>query len=119
MIKADEAQALATRWIAAWNAHDLAAILALYRDDFTMASPYIQDVAGEGSGRLSGKDAVGAYWRRALGKYPDLHFELLHVLAGIDSVTLVYRSIGGRLAAEVLKLDTNGLIRAASAHYAA
>ncbi len=118
MIRPDEAQALGTRWIAAWNTHDLAAILALYSDDFTMSSPYIADVAGEGSGTLLGKVAVGAYWRRALTKYPDLHFEPLHVLAGIDSVTLVYRGLGGRLAAEVLTIDANGLIRAASAHYA-
>ena len=118
MVTNEQAQALADRWIAAWNAHDLAAILALYCDDFTMRSPYIADVVGDASGQLCGKDAVGAYWRRALQKYPELKFELLHVLTGVDSVALVYRSLGGRLANEVFVLAPDGRIAAASALYA-
>lgn len=108
---------LAARWIAAWNAHDLAAILALYRADFTMTSPYIAVVAGESSGRLQGREAVGDYWRRALERFPDLHFDLLHVLTGVDTVTLIYRSNRSGRAAEVFGLDGAGLIRSASAHY--
>ena len=115
--KAESAMALAQRWIAAWNAHDLEAILALYCDDFSMASPYIVNVANEPSGILRGKAAVGAYWRRALERFPELHFELLHVLTGIGGITLVYRSNRSGLAAEVFELDRNGLIRAARAHY--
>ncbi len=116
-IDARTANDLAQRWITAWNAHDLAAILALYREDFTMASPYIVTVVSEPSGRLQGREAVGAYWRRALERFPELHFELLNVLAGVDSVTLLYRSNRSGLAAEVFTLDESGLIRVAAAHY--
>lgn len=113
----EHAQQLAGRWIEAWNAHDLDRILALYAPEFTMASPYIEQIAGIPSGRLHGHPAVGAYWRKALTKYPDLNFELINVLAGPDSVVINYRSIGGRLAAEVFELDETGLIARAAAHY--
>lgn len=114
----EQANHLAGQWIEAWNAHDLNRILALYSDGFSMASPYIVQMLGLAHGKLHGKAAVGDYWRLALKKYPDLHFELIDVLAGADSVVLYYKSIGGRLAAEYFILDLNGLIVQAAAHYA-
>ncbi|MGQ0622003.1 MAG: nuclear transport factor 2 family protein [Panacagrimonas sp.] len=118
MITTEQARQLATDWITAWNAHDLDRILTLYTDDFGMASPYIVQIAGRADGRLLGKAAVGDYWRKALEKYPDLHFDLIDVLVGADSVVLYYRSIGGRMAAEIFVLDTAGRIASAAAHYA-
>jgi hypothetical protein len=47
-------------WIDAWNAHDLDAVLAHFRDDFEFSSPLISDFAGEPSGPLLGMDAVRA-----------------------------------------------------------
>lgn len=107
----------AREWIAAWNSHDLERILAHYEDDFEMSSPIIPVLAGEPSGRLRGKGPVGAYWSKALEKTPDLHFDLVTVLAGVDSVTLYYRGHRG-LAAEVLHFSASGKVRAAFAHYA-
>jgi hypothetical protein len=106
----------AADWIAAWNAHDLPRILSHYADGFTMSSPVITQIAGEPSGTLVGKDAVGAYWRKALDR-PDLHFELLTTLVGVASVTLYYEGPRG-LSAEVLHFDADGKVAAAFAHYA-
>jgi len=111
------AMRFAREWIAAWNSHDLERILAHYEDDFEMSSPIIPVLAGEPSGRLRGKGPVGAYWSKALGKTPDLHFDLVTVLAGVDSVTLYYRGHRG-LSAEVLHFSASGKVRAAFAHYA-
>lgn len=119
MPSAEFADHFAKSWIDAWNRHDLAAVLAHYHDDFEMHSPYIATVSGVAAGVLRGKAAVGAYWQKALSTYSDLHFELRHVLVGTDSFMLVYRSIGGRLAAEVFHPGANGLIVRASAHYGA
>lgn len=85
------AQCFAHEWIAAWNSHDLQNILAHYEDDFEMSSPIIPVLAGEPSGKLRGKAAIGAYWAQALRKLPNLHFELVTVLAGVDSVTIYYK----------------------------
>lgn len=75
-----DAQQFAQEWIDAWNSHDLERILGHYSDDLEMSSPVIVQIAGEATGRLTGKKAVGDYWHTALGMIPDLHFELIAVL---------------------------------------
>lgn len=113
----DFAAHFAADWISAWNAHDLERILSHYADGFEMSSPVIVQLAGEPSGTLKGKAAVGAYWRKALQRIPDLHFELLTVLIGVGSITLHYRGNRG-LAAEVLHFGPDGKVTRAYAHYA-
>jgi hypothetical protein len=118
MIDQAFAEHFAADWVEAWNAHDLERILAHYSDDFEMSSPVIVQVAGEPSGTLRGKQAVGAYWRKALQLIPDLHFELLSVLVGVGSITLYYRGARGRLAAEVFHFGPDRKVVTAFAHYA-
>ena len=115
----EQATALAASWVAAWNAHDLPRILSHYSDDFEMTSPYIVQITGEPSGTLHGKAAVGAYWTKALEKFPELHFESQHVLYSPNSVTLIYLSNRSDLAAEVFFVNAEGKIFKAVAHYAA
>lgn len=122
MIDAAFAKRFAADWIAAWNRHDLDAILAHYADDFEMASPLIPQLAGEPAGRLRGKSRVGAYWARALTPpaltmAPRLRFELIGILMGVDSVALHYRSRRGP-AMEVFQFDPDGKVIRAAAHYA-
>src|SRR5215467_11570717 len=99
------AKRFATEWIAAWNSHDLDRVLSHYANDFEMSSPYIVALVGEPSGTLIGKSAVEAYWRKALSALPDLHFDLISVLVGANSITLYYKGARGRLAAEVFHFD--------------
>lgn len=117
MIDATWAKAFAAEWIAAWNAHDLERILSHYADDFEMVSPFIVERMGEASGRLKGKAAVGAYWQIGLAASPPLHFELIETLVGVDSITLYYRRSTGKLAAEVLIFNADGLVVKGMAHY--
>ena len=116
VITADFAHTFAKHWIEAWNAHDLPAILSHYSEDFQMYSPYIALIANEPSGILKGKQLVAAYWAAALEKMPALHFELLQVLVGVESVTIYYRGVRG-LAAEVFFFNEHGLVAKACAHY--
>lgn len=110
------ARRFAADWIDAWNRHDLDAILAHYTDDFEMRSPLIAQFAGEPSGRLGGKAAVGAYWATALQRLPDLRFTLLDVLVGVDSLLLHYRGPRGP-AAECFEFGDDGRVIRAAAHY--
>ena len=108
----------ATDWIDSWNAHDLDRILSHYSDQFEMSSPVVIQVAGEPSGTLQGKVAVRAYWKKALELVPDLQFELLQVLAGVNSITVHYKGARGRLAAEVFHFGSDQKVTRAFAHYA-
>ena len=81
-----------------------------------MSSPMIIQVMGEASGTLQGKAAIRAYWEIALERNPQLKFELLHVLRGANSVTLVYNGVRG-LSAEVFLFGPSGKVAAAFAHY--
>jgi ketosteroid isomerase-like protein len=111
------AEGFASDWIASWNAHDLDRVLAHYSEEMEMFSPVIVQIAGEPSGRLRGKPAVRAYWARALKLIPNLKFELLSVLVGVDSVTLFYVGAHGRLAAEVFHFGADRKVVKAYAHY--
>jgi len=117
-VSPSDPQAFAEEWIAAWNVRDLTRILSHYEDDFEMSSPVITWVMDEPSGVLKGKANVAAYWEKALERNPELHFELLHVLSGANSVTLIYNGVRG-LSAEVFHFGESGRVAAAFAHYTA
>jgi ketosteroid isomerase-like protein len=117
MMDPNFAERFAADWIAAWNSHDLDRILSHYAEDFEMASPYIARLAGEPGGKLKGKRLVRAYWAKALQLMPELRFELVSVLAGVDSVAIYYRGARG-MAAEVFCFDGSGKVAKAYAHYA-
>ena len=112
------AEHFAADWIDSWNAHDLDRVLSHYEDDFEMSSPIIIQVAGEPSGTLRGKSAVQAYWKKALTLIPDLKFELLSVLIGVNGITLYYKGAQGRLVAEVFHFGQNQKVTRAVAYYA-
>ncbi|RYG69150.1 nuclear transport factor 2 family protein [archaeon] len=116
VLSSDRAQQFAEDWVAAWNAHDLDRILAHYEEDFEMNSPVIANITGDATGCLRGKEAVRSYWALALDKYPNLRFELLHVLKGVNSVTLVYQGVKD-VAAEVFHFSASGRVARAFAHY--
>lgn len=110
------ARVFAENWIAAWNAHDIDAVLIDFSDDFEFLSPFISQVVDEISGKLAGKAAVRAYWTTALARLPNLHFELVDVLSGVDSLCVLYRGHRG-LSAEVFEFDTDGQVVRARALY--
>lgn len=115
-MNAASAELFARDWVAAWNAHDLDRILDLYEDDFEMSSPVIARLVGKASGQLKGKTAVRAYWKKALEAAPNLRFELLEILVGVNSVTILYKGHRG-VSAEVFHFGKEGKVSAAFAHY--
>ena len=113
----DRAERFADKWYAAWNAHDLDAILGHYADDVEMASPLVSALTGRDDGSLAGKDALRAYFAAGLERFPELRFEPIELFVGVDSLVLHYRS-GERLSAEVVFLDENDLVTRYYANYA-
>jgi len=117
MISLDQAKNFAQEWVNSWNSRDLERILLHYADDFQMTSPFIVTMMHEPTGTLRGKGQVRAYWAQALERLPDLHFDLIEVLASVDSITIYYHAVLGKRAAEVLFIDDYGKVRRAVAHY--
>ena len=113
MISTTQAQSLAQEWVDSWNSHDLDRILLHYADDFQMTSPFIAAMMHEPTGTLKGKEKVRAYWAQALGRLPNLHFDLIEVLTSVDSITIYYHAVLGKRAAEVLFFDDNGKVKRA------
>jgi len=105
--------AFAREWEAAWNSHDLDRILSHYSSDICFRSR--KAVALVGAGELHGKDALRAYWGRALEKQPDLKFDVQHVFKGHQMMVITYLNHRGVRAAETLFFNERGQVIQASA----
>ncbi|HEY7630578.1 MAG TPA: nuclear transport factor 2 family protein [Thermoleophilaceae bacterium] len=101
----DEAANFAQRWQAAWNAHDLDALLAHFSDDVIFRSPVAAQLLPDCDGVIRGKEALREYWSKALELLPQLHFEVEGVYAGLDTVVINYRNHMGNRVCEVLTFD--------------
>lgn len=112
-----QATVFAASWYAAWNAHDLGAIMGHYDDAIEHSSPFIKRYNGTDDVALRGIAAVREYFARALQRNPTLRFDPMHVMTGLESVLLVYRRMSGDLAGEVFFLNAAGRIVRSVSHY--
>jgi hypothetical protein len=99
------ANEFAKEWIDAWNSHDLDRILSHYVDDFEMSSPLIIERKIDSSGVLRGKSAIREYWAIGLEAVPAIKFELIDVHVGVNTIGILYRSIGRRRVIEMLTFN--------------
>lgn len=112
-----ELQKFADEWIAAWNSHDIERILSHYSNDLSITTPMIKTIMGVEDGTLNDITAIRNYWQTALNKVPDLHFELIEAVEGVNSVALYYKSIMNKRVIEVMFFDDYGKVNKMFAHY--
>ena len=115
----EEALKLAREWIAAWNAHDLDAILAHYAEEVELTSPVAAQLLGKPDGKVVGKASLRAYFARGLEAYPELSFRLEEVLWGMSSVVLYYTNQKGTRSAEFMEVSAAGKVKRVVANYSA
>jgi hypothetical protein len=114
----EDARAFADAWIAAWNSHDLDAILSHYTRHVELTSPLVTRRFGpDGRGTVRGRDALREYFDIGLRSVPDLHFALRHVLSGPSGVALVYERENGALTLETIELTKKGKARRVQVYY--
>jgi len=118
MLTEDRAHQFARDWIDAWNSHDLERILVHYDDDVTLKSPLALQ-RFDPSGTVQGKSALSHYFGLGLKDFPDLRFELVNVLCGVDSVLLYYTNQEGSMTGELMELGPTGRIVRVLASYGA
>lgn len=117
MLTQEQAQQLASHWLQAWNSHDLDKILAHYAEDVILVSPIAAKLLNNPSGIVSGKAALREYFQKGLETYPDLKFELIDVMWGVQSVFFYYINQNGIKAGEVVEIDLTGKITRVSVNY--
>ncbi len=116
-LAAEDGARLAGEWIAAWNAHDLGAIMALYAPGVVFQTPTVIDTLGIPDGRVVGIDALREHFERGLARLPDLRFELQDVYVGVRSLAITYRWRDGTPVCELHEYDAHELIERVQALY--
>ena len=91
------AEQFAREWAAAWNRRDIESVLAHFHDDVVFTSPTALAVTG--SPVVRGKDALRAYWAKAMAGIGSIRFTVTRVLwdAELNELAIIYVSdIDGR-----------------------
>ena len=117
MLEEDQVRELADHWVKAWNSHDLDRIMAHYADDVVLISPVAVKVLGDPSGRVTGKAALRGYFKRALDVHPNLSFELVDLMWGLESVVLYYVNQKGSKTGEYMEISPTGKVSKVVANY--
>ena len=111
---------IAERWFAAFNAHDLEALLALYAEDAEHYSPKLKLRRPETGGWVRGKVALRNWWQDAFDRLPTLRYDVLKLTADDEQVFMEYvRHVAGEedlRVGEVLAVR-NGIIIASRVYH--
>jgi limonene-1,2-epoxide hydrolase len=89
-MSAETTRRIAERWLEAFNAHDVDALVALYAQDATHTSPKIRTLHPETGGKLIGREALAAWWRDSNARLPGLRYELTAITASAERVFIEY-----------------------------
>ncbi|MBK9760729.1 MAG: nuclear transport factor 2 family protein [Flavobacteriales bacterium] len=111
---------IAIRWFAAFNAHDLEALLALYAEFAEHYSPKLKLRQPGTKGLIQGKAALRAWWQDAFDRLPSLRYEVVKLTADDAQVFMEYiRHVEGEdelRVGEVLEI-TDGVIIASRVYH--
>lgn len=104
---------IANDWMAAFNIHDLEALLSLYDDNAQHFSPKLLIRQPETKGLIQGKEAMRNWWQDAFDRIPSLKYIPITFTANDDRIFMEYkRQADGdpdMMVAEVLEIK-DGLI---------
>lgn len=81
---------LAHQWFEAFNKQDLDALLALYDDNAAHYSPKLKLHQPETQGLIQGKESLRQWWQDAFQRLPELHYEIIHLMADEQQVFMEY-----------------------------
>lgn len=115
----DFAIQFAREWVDCWNSHDLEKILSHYSEDFTIETPMAVKLYPESEGIVVGKSEVRKYWKIGLERIPDLKFEILDVLVGVNGLAIyMLNTATNRKSVEVMNFNSEKKVNKAIVNYA-
>jgi hypothetical protein len=103
--------------LAAWNAHDLDAIMAGYSEGVEFVAPTVVRRWGRRDGRLVGHAELRRHFARGLDLVADLTMVEEQLLTAPDGYALLYRRENGNRALDAVELDEDGLACRVHAYY--
>lgn len=113
-------EAIAKKWLDAFNTHDLDKILELYHSDARHFSPKLKIRKPETNGLITGKNALREWWQEAFERLPSLSYNTATLTTNDSRVFMEYiRKVDGEPdmnVAEVLEVE-NGLIIASRVYH--
>jgi hypothetical protein len=107
----------ADRWLAAWNAHDLGAIVSCYAEDVDFAAQTVVSRWDRHDGRLVGREELRRHFARGLELAPTLSFTEESFLLAPGGYALLYRRENGNRVLDAVELDASGLALRVRAYY--
>jgi ketosteroid isomerase-like protein len=114
MTKSHPNTQIAEQWFAAFNAHDLEALLSLYAEDAQHFSPKLKIRQPETEGWVKGKEALRAWWQDSFDRLPTLQYIPTSFTANDKRVIMEYiRKVSGEadmLIAEVLEIENGQIV---------
>ena len=109
-----ELENIATKWLEAFNTHDLEKLLALYHNNARHFSPKLKIRKPETNGLVTGKEALREWWKDAFDRLPTLNYQATTLTANTDRVFMEYiRKVQGEddmLIAEVLEVKDHLIV---------
>ena len=90
MDSAEANAAIGRAWMAAFNAHEVKALVALYAVDATHTSPKIRALHPDTGGKLRGHAQLTAWWEDANRRLPNLRYEQTALTANAERVFVEY-----------------------------
>ncbi len=101
----EKLRAHACQWIDAWNRRDLDAVMDSYAPEVKFQAQTVVGRWKKEDGLLVGKEELRRHFACGLELAPDLRFDLLEILTGMNGVVILYRRETGALVADVVELD--------------
>ncbi len=106
--------AVAKKWLQAFNEHDLEALLSLYDNEAQHFSPKLKQRQPETNGLIKGKDVMRAWWADAFKRLPNLIYKECTITANEERVFMEYTRITDgeedMNVAEVLEIKNGSII---------
>jgi steroid delta-isomerase-like uncharacterized protein len=81
---------VARRWLAAFNAGDVEAVVDLYAEDAVHESPKIRKTMPGSGGKLVGKAAMREWWQQALRRQPGIAYDLTALTSDRSRAVIEY-----------------------------
>jgi ketosteroid isomerase-like protein len=117
MLTEEQAKELAHDWVQSWNSHNLDQIISHYEEDVVLISPVAAKILDDPTGTVRGKEALRSYFNKGLEAYPDLNFNLIDVMWGLNSLVLYYVNQKGTKTGEYMEVGSTGKVSKVVANY--